>query len=94
MKSLKFSIQFYLLFIQTDNKESGLWLSGTCQGKNREFYWFGHDEQMTYTDWRINQPNNRFGSEKCIAHYQYSAGPKWWGDESCLKNQYFICEYF
>ena len=46
-------------------------------------------EELTYFNWRIDQPNNYLGVEHCIG---YDVGLGWWKDDSCTANQHALCE--
>lgn len=87
-------INFYLLIFQIEIKHNvGLWLSGTCYGRERQFYWFGHDGEFTFTDWSSGQPHIEIGNEHCIVLGGHEHQTLWF-DIRFELTYYPICESY
>lgn len=68
-------------------------MAGTDVGKESNFYWMGHDESMSFTDWNIGEPNNMLWNQNCLSiHYWPDDRLYQWDDDFCANEFHFMCE--
>lgn len=67
------------------------WTGGTSLGTEPDFYWMGHDEPVTFTDWHNNEPNNGNWNEYCI-EIKHQDDIYKWNDSVCSEKIHFVCE--
>lgn len=65
------------------------WLSGTRLGNDYNYYWMGHNEALSFSNWSEGEPNNASDREACV-HISYQNFK--WNDLDCLFSAYFVCE--
>lgn len=68
------------------------WISGADVADEGRFSWYSSGTLFTFTDWAINQPDNKNGNEHCVelwADYNHQ-----WNDNVCDALLHFICESF
>ena len=85
-----FIIIFFLTFIFFS---VNFWVGGTDLLKENHWIWVRSQTWMTtsvFSDWQRNEPNNRDGSEHCIALRASASGQ--WNDAECHTSVRFICE--
>lgn len=80
-----FSISLSIL----GNRDS-FWIGGKRGGGLYDFYWFGYDEKVKYTDFHQGDPNNWMGNENCLL--LWSGDDLKWVDANCDEMHSFICE--
>lgn len=68
------------------------WLAGTDIGNESNFYWMGHDESMTFTNWHGGEPNNWNWNQDCVTIKYWPDNLYQWDDDFCSNEYYFICE--
>lgn len=68
-----------------------VWLAGTDAGNKSNFYWMGHDQSVTFTDWLLDQPDNFAPNQNCIV-YLLINGIYLWDKDYCSSKYYFMCE--
>ncbi|XP_001647954.2 C-type lectin 37Da [Aedes aegypti] len=77
----------------TDN--CSFWIGASDLADEGTFVWVATGEEVTYTNWRENEPNNEGGNEDCIQlAYIPALNYHWsWNDNTCAgQSLYFICE--
>ncbi|XP_043935587.1 alpha-2-macroglobulin-like [Protopterus annectens] len=73
------------------------WIGLTDEDEEGRWYWIdGTSHNTTFGFWCEGEPNNVTYSnpkgEDCALIWTNHACPKTWNDDSCLKNNFFICE--
>lgn len=82
---------FRCFLIQGIHQDYGYYWIGASSADNENFfYWMGHDEPMTYTNWYSTEPSNRDGLENCVEIRSRLLNQ--WNDENCETKKFFICE--
>ena len=77
-------------FVDTD-LDDGFWLSGTDWAVQDSWVWEATSTPFTFALWGAGQPNNRNGSEDCLAAMKYF--DYLWSDEYCNWNRLqYVCE--
>lgn len=73
--------------------EDNFWLAGTDVGNQSNFYWMGHGERLTFTDWAAGQPDKLQSNQNCLKmkHSPFN-GLNEWHNDRCVAEYYFICE--
>lgn len=72
------------------------WTSGTDQGEEGSFTWFGNGRPLTFNNWNTGEPNNfRYENgeeEHCLELWNRDGKGLKWNDTPCSFETYFICE--
>jgi hypothetical protein len=66
-------------------------LSGTDLGKEGQWYWSSTGQDMVYSAWHRNQPDNHKSNQNCLSIWNVNGTIKW-DDAICDSKQRFICE--
>lgn len=69
---------------------SGFWLGGTDIQNEGDWIWTSSQTVVTFDDWTVDAPNNRFGNEHCLAIRKLNGFQ--WNDDDCSSSFRFICE--
>ncbi|KAL4240169.1 hypothetical protein ACF0H5_000963 [Mactra antiquata] len=72
--------------------DDGFWLGATDWEVEGKWVWEATGHQFSYSNWGNTQPNNRNGSENCLAAVKYFDYA--WSDEFCDWDNHinFVCE--
>ncbi len=68
-----------------------MWLAGSDNGSEANWYWVDDPTPFSYTHWHGNQPDNWGGGQNCMI-YLWSGGVDAWDDKFCTGPWSFICE--
>ncbi|VDH94800.1 low affinity immunoglobulin epsilon Fc receptor [Mytilus galloprovincialis] len=66
------------------------WLGGTDIQNEGDWIWTSSQTVVTFDDWTVDAPNNRFGNEHCLAIRKLNGFQ--WNDDDCSSSFRFICE--
>ncbi|CAG2199728.1 unnamed protein product [Mytilus edulis] len=66
------------------------WLGGTDIQNEGDWIWASSQTVLTFDDWTVDAPNNRFGNEHCLAIRKLNGFQ--WNDDDCSSSFRFICE--
>ena len=96
-------------FVTQEAKKKGMsqfWIGIHDARTEDSFRYFSNNKEITWINWRYDQPNNNEGGEDCVSvgvtRYSWSNGGgessiygndvgKWW-DQKCTFLKAFVCE--
>ncbi|XP_053381833.1 perlucin-like protein [Mercenaria mercenaria] len=64
------------------------WVGGNDLMNEGEWQWINTNEDFSYTNWKVGEPNSRAHNENCL-DLRVIPG---WNDERCDISQFYICE--
>ncbi|KAF4526058.1 hypothetical protein B566_EDAN015076 [Ephemera danica] len=79
-------------YIRTNSVDKNFWTSGSDSAQEGSFVWTSTGEQVMFTDWHTEEPNNMNGVEDTVGFYYKSNVLKWNDIHSTLSDVYAICE--
>ncbi|XP_063419438.1 collectin-10-like [Mytilus trossulus] len=81
---------FLKSFMSHTNSFASVWIGANDINRDYNFVWDFDKSELTYTDWSVGEPNNKYNSEDCVQMREsvnYA-----WNDSECSKAESYICE--
>ena len=67
-----------------------IWMGASDRAREGVYVWEATGQQLTYSDWRVSQPNNQNGGQDCLSYY-FLRG---WDDDECSRSvNWGMCEH-
>ncbi|XP_033761145.1 lectin BRA-3-like isoform X2 [Pecten maximus] len=81
-------------FLEThpQRKDTAYWVGATDMDVEGTWRWTDNDEDVNFSNWGANQPNNWGSGQDCLSIGYETGGDRVWNDDDCNMYKPYICE--